>query len=118
MTRRTTARVKPYGLQHESVVGREPSGRSLRFFRDFLPVCIIVKPFYVYCVQARVSAHRTLGLDLESPLLSALLCAGETQAQGIVMVEYGLQSAHQMLQLQIGRDLQHNRLAEAIQRAT
>src|SRR5436309_7373959 len=101
MTRRTAAHAKPYGLQHESAPGRETSGCSLCFFRDFLPACIIVKPFYVYCVQARVGAHRTLRLDLQSPLLSALLCAGETEAQGIVMVEYSLQSAHQMLQLQI-----------------
>src|SRR5436309_15989039 len=116
-SRRAAARVKPYRLEHGPALSREPPGRSLCFFYLLLPAPIIVKPAYVDGAQARFGTHRTLRLHFQAPLFPALLCAGETQAQRIVMIEYGLQSAQQMPALQIGRDLQHNRLAEALQRA-
>src|SRR5579862_6653913 len=118
MAGRTAARVKPYGLQHESILRRQPFRGSLCFFLYSPPADIIIKSRDADYLQARFNTHSTLRLDFQFPLLPASLCASETQAQRIVMIEYGLQSARKILALQIGRDLQHNRLAKAIQRAT
>src|ERR1041385_6368640 len=115
---RTATGVKPYRLQHESVLSGKPSRGRLYFFLHPLSAYILVQSCDINCEQARLRAHRTLRPDLQSPFLSAPLCAGETQAQGIVMIEYRLQSAHEMLALQISWDLQHDRLAETMQSPT
>src|ERR1051326_5944446 len=114
---RTAARVKPYSLQHGSVLSRQTSRGSLRFVLHFLPERSFIKASDIYCVQARFRTHGALRQDLESPIIPVPFCASETQPQRIVMIEYRLQSTHKVLAFQFGRDLQHNRLAEAMQRA-
>src|ERR1041385_1083617 len=111
---RTAARVKPHSLQHEPVLSRQTSRGSLRFVLHFLSERSFIKASDIYCVQARFRTHGALRQDLESPIIPVPFCAGETQAQRIVMIEYRLQSSHKVLTLQLGWDLQHKRLAEAI----
>src|ERR1700756_1154796 len=99
-SRRTSARVKAYGLQHESVLSREPSRGRLCVFRYLLAACISVQTCDINYAQARFGTHRALRLDFQSPFLPGPLCAGETKPQSIVMIEYRLQSAHKMLVFQ------------------
>ena len=115
-SRRTCSRIEPHRLHHDARGRRKSQFGRMRLLRNAGPQRDMVEAGYIDPSQARACINGAGGCNLEREV--AALAASDPKPQSIMMIEQGLQRAEELILPQARRDLQHQRLVEAVDRTS
>ena len=115
-SRRTCSRIEPHRLHHDARGRRKSQFGRMRLLRNAGPQRDMVEAGYIDPSQARACINGAGGCNLEREV--AALAASGPKPQSIMMIEHGLQRAEELILPQARRDLQHQRLVEAVDRTS